>query len=383
MKRLIFTLITTLGFACGMSAMDYETAREQAYYLTDKMAYELNLNEEQYNDAYEINLDYLLSLTDESDIDAMYLDYRNADLQYILYEWQWELFMNTLYFWHPVYWVNGGWYFPIFRHYAHGYYFFDRPGIFYSYRGAHGRAHYLDRSYYSNRRSTWNGGLRGKSNTMVGHPNGNNGGRFGTAGTGRGSTNNNGVRSRNDNNGPNNGAGNNNGGVRGGNNNNGNNNGGVRGGSNNNGSNNGGVRGNNNNNGNNADRANNNSNGGARGGSGTSATNRNSSTGTSGNNQSVLRSSSRNTVGSGSNTNNRSTSGSSASRSNTTSSSRNSGTSTSSRSSSSTNRSSSATSSRSTSSSSARSSSSSSRSSSSGASRGGSSGGSRSGGGRR
>ena len=183
MKRYLITLISALAFTCGAFAMDYETAREQAYYLTDKMAYELNLNEQQYNDAYEINLDYLLSLNDESDIET-YWEYRNADLRYILYDWQWRAFMAADYFYRPVWWFHGGWYFPIFRHYTHGYYFYHRPHIFWDYRGAHGRAHFMHGSFYSNRRPEWRGGLRGQGEHMVGHPNGTRGGRYGTPGGG-------------------------------------------------------------------------------------------------------------------------------------------------------------------------------------------------------
>ena len=42
--------------------MSYEHARSQALFLTDKMAYELNLTEEQYEAAFEVNLDYLMSI---------------------------------------------------------------------------------------------------------------------------------------------------------------------------------------------------------------------------------------------------------------------------------------------------------------------------------
>lgn len=178
MKRYLMTLFLTLGFAIGAKALDYETAREQAYYLTDKMAYELNLNEEQYSDAYEINLDYLLSLNDGTDINTIYLEYRNADLRYILYDWQWTVFLATDYFLRPVWWYNGGWYFPIFRHYTHGYFFYDRPSIYWEYRGAHGRAHFGHRSFYSNRRPRWEGGLRGRRENMIGHP---GGGRYGSS----------------------------------------------------------------------------------------------------------------------------------------------------------------------------------------------------------
>ena len=45
-----------LTLTATISAMSYEQAREQALFLTDKMAYELNLTEEQYDAAYEIIL---------------------------------------------------------------------------------------------------------------------------------------------------------------------------------------------------------------------------------------------------------------------------------------------------------------------------------------
>ncbi len=186
MKRSILTIVALVAMAAQSWAIDYETAREQAYYLTDKMAYELNLNEQQNSDAYEINLDYLLSLNTENDIEAAYYDYRAADLRYILYDWQWDAYLAAEYFYHPVHWFNGGWYFPIYRHYAHGYFFYDRPGIFWDYRGAHGRAHYMHASYYCNRRPMWIGGFRGAGQHMTGHPNGSTRGRYGTAGGGRG-----------------------------------------------------------------------------------------------------------------------------------------------------------------------------------------------------
>ena len=62
MKKLL-GLITALYFGlASLNAMSYEEARDRARFLTDKMAYELNLNDQQYNDAYEINLDYLMNI---------------------------------------------------------------------------------------------------------------------------------------------------------------------------------------------------------------------------------------------------------------------------------------------------------------------------------
>ena len=79
MKKLL-GLITALYFGlASLNAMSYEEARDRARFLTDKMAYELNLNDQQYNDAYEINLDYLMNIRTASDASSVYLEYRNAD----------------------------------------------------------------------------------------------------------------------------------------------------------------------------------------------------------------------------------------------------------------------------------------------------------------
>ena len=57
MKKIILTMLILVSATISANAMSYLQAREQALYLTDKMAYELNLNEQQYEAAYEINLD--------------------------------------------------------------------------------------------------------------------------------------------------------------------------------------------------------------------------------------------------------------------------------------------------------------------------------------
>ena len=48
MKKLLFAFIALFTIVMSSSAMSYEQARNQALFLTDKMAYELNLTEEQY-----------------------------------------------------------------------------------------------------------------------------------------------------------------------------------------------------------------------------------------------------------------------------------------------------------------------------------------------
>lgn len=160
MKRYIISLFLILATWQSASAMSYEHAREEALYLTDKMAYELNLNDQQYNDAYEINLDYFLSLDSEADLYADYLSYRLSDLRHILYDWQYNLMLAADYFIRPVYWRSGGWYFPIYSHYTVGHFYYSYPTVYYSYRGGHGRIHYHG-GFYASRRPVWNGGLRG------------------------------------------------------------------------------------------------------------------------------------------------------------------------------------------------------------------------------
>ena len=98
MKKLLFTLLTLLAFAYQAKAMSFEQARQQALFLTDKMAYELNLTDDQYEAAYEINLDYLLSIDHDDDLYGIYWRRRNQDLSYILYDWQYRAYYQANYF---------------------------------------------------------------------------------------------------------------------------------------------------------------------------------------------------------------------------------------------------------------------------------------------
>lgn len=141
--------------------MDYEEARQKAWFLTDKMAYELNLTPEQYDRAYEINLDYLMSIRTASDCTGYYWEYRNADLRCILFDWQYNLFRTIDYFLRPIRWVRAGWYYPICDHYRYGYYYFDRPAIYVSYSG-HGwrRRSHNDPSPYHGMHFARTGGMR-------------------------------------------------------------------------------------------------------------------------------------------------------------------------------------------------------------------------------
>ena len=132
------TLIAMVTMTISAQAMSYEQAREQALFLTDKMAYELNLTEDQYEAAYEVNLDYLLGVETQEDLYGEYWTRRNLDLSYILLDWQYSTFCAAAYFYRPLYWSAGCWHFGIYARYPHrNYFYFGRPHFWYTYRGAH------------------------------------------------------------------------------------------------------------------------------------------------------------------------------------------------------------------------------------------------------
>ena len=153
MKKMMFTLMAFLTIAVNASAMSYEQAREEALFLTDKMAYELNLTDAQYEAAYEINLDYLMGVTSEYDVFGPYWERRNLDLSYILFSWQWDLYRAAHYFYRPLFWERGYWHFGIYARYPHrDYFYFGRPVFYASYRGGHAWHHVGGHGYYYGRR---------------------------------------------------------------------------------------------------------------------------------------------------------------------------------------------------------------------------------------
>lgn len=140
-----------LGFAVAASAMSYSQAREQALFLTDKMAYELNLTDDQYEAAYEINLDYLLSVNSDDELYGDYWRWRNIDFSYVLLDWQYRMFCEAAYFYRPLYFSAGVWHFAIYARYPHrDYFYFHRPTVYVSYRGGH--------SWRQNNGSSWYNG---------------------------------------------------------------------------------------------------------------------------------------------------------------------------------------------------------------------------------
>ncbi len=189
MKKILFTFIAMFAMTIQVYAMSYEQAREEALFLTDKMAYELNLTDAQYEAAYEINLDYLMSVTNRNNVFGPCWDHRNIDIRYVLYSWQWDAFCAATYFYRPLYWEAGCWHFCIYTRYPHRrHFYFGRPHFYASYCGAHswrmnGGCSYYERHCANYRsqvshgchvgmRDGWNRGsyrsnLRGNSSTRI------------------------------------------------------------------------------------------------------------------------------------------------------------------------------------------------------------------------
>lgn len=154
MKKFILALTALLVLTVSASAMSYEQARQQALFLTDKMAYELNLTDAQYEAAYEINLDYLMGVRTVDDLYGTYWERRRLDFSYILLSWQYRAFCDAAYFFRPLYWDAGYWHFGIYARYPHrDYFFFGRPTFYVEYRGGHawhmngGHSWYRSRHY--------------------------------------------------------------------------------------------------------------------------------------------------------------------------------------------------------------------------------------------
>ena len=148
----------------AMGAMSMSKVRENARFLTDRMAYELKLTPMQYDDVYEVNYDFIDNIRYIMDdvvrgyghaVDRYYqfLDYRNDDLRWILSASQYRRFMGVDYFYRPVYTTASNWLFRIYKVYHDvKHFYFDKPHHYKSYRGGHYRTHHGHVSFYKNNR---------------------------------------------------------------------------------------------------------------------------------------------------------------------------------------------------------------------------------------
>lgn len=166
MKKRVLIFFLAIGITAvssvSMAAMSNSRIRKETRFLTDKMAYELNLSTGQYNDVYEINYDFVYSIRylmddvmrgEEWALDKYYrtLDIRNDDLRWVLTASQYRRFIGVDYFYRPIYANGGGWSFRVYIRYTnHNHFYFGKPYHYSSYCGGHYRTHYHN-SYYRGR----------------------------------------------------------------------------------------------------------------------------------------------------------------------------------------------------------------------------------------
>lgn len=163
MKRLmkLTMMICLLGISITTRAgVSINEIRENARFITDRMRYELHLSYYQYNDAYEVNFDFVnnaihlmpfVTRGEDWAINDYYrlLDIRNEDMRWILTSRQYVEFMEADYFFRPIYASRGQWYFRIYLHYKDRHFFhFALPKLYHSYNGAHHRKHFSHESFY-------------------------------------------------------------------------------------------------------------------------------------------------------------------------------------------------------------------------------------------
>ena len=140
MKKMMI-LAMMMVMTISANAMSYTAAKNEALFLSDKMAYELNLTAAQYEAVYEINLDYLMSLHGHGDVFGIWWDRRNADLRFVLNSWQYDKYVALNHFYRPVAWKAGGWTFAVYSYYDRGRFYNAHPKVFVSYKGGHNRVH--------------------------------------------------------------------------------------------------------------------------------------------------------------------------------------------------------------------------------------------------
>jgi hypothetical protein len=148
LKMIIATLALVVGTMTATAhPMSYSAMRNNARFLTDRMAYTLGLSTALLDDLYYINYDYICGVNDYLDDVALgyyYDDYmdvlrrRDIALQRLLTSAQWAALMTYDYFYRPISFVDRAWRFALYAFdHRPNYYYYRVPRHFNSYRGGH------------------------------------------------------------------------------------------------------------------------------------------------------------------------------------------------------------------------------------------------------
>ena len=155
MMTIAISARSAMPLGSSKNTMSYSEAKNEALFLSDKMAYELNLTNDQYDAVYEINLDYLMSVNGRNGLYGSWWDRRNKDLQFVLTVYQYNKYLGLSYFYRPLSWNDGHVTLNIYSHYTNRNHFYKRrPSVFASYRGGNNKKanHYAGRNGNG---STW------------------------------------------------------------------------------------------------------------------------------------------------------------------------------------------------------------------------------------
>ena len=157
----LWIMIMMLGVSVpALGAMSISKMRQNTRFLTDRMAYELKLSPQQYDDVYEVNYDFINNVRYLMDdvvrgydyaLERYYdfLDVRNDDLRWILSSAQYRRFMRAEHFYRPIYAHENKWHFRIYLVYNNvNFFYYGKPHHYASYCGGHYRTHFNNVSYY-------------------------------------------------------------------------------------------------------------------------------------------------------------------------------------------------------------------------------------------
>ena len=151
MKTMKMTFAAVAMFITTMTMqaqpMSYYAMRENARFLTDRMAYTLGIATSLLDDLYMINYDYICGVNDYLDDVAYgyhYDDYmavlyaRDASLRRLLSPYQWSRLMTYDYFYRPISFVNRRWSFSIYAYDPYRtHFYYHVPHRYDHYRGGH------------------------------------------------------------------------------------------------------------------------------------------------------------------------------------------------------------------------------------------------------
>lgn len=154
MKRMMMILAMIATMVVSASATSLSKARTEALFLSDKMAYVLNLSDDQYNAVYEINLDYILRVNGRDDVYGYAWEERNSDLRYVLTDYQYTTYLATAYFYRPLNWSGNQMVFVIHNRYPENRYYRSAPRNYSTYKGgnrSYSYSAYQGRTYSENR----------------------------------------------------------------------------------------------------------------------------------------------------------------------------------------------------------------------------------------